>query len=48
VLNDLELSEGRLTINELEMVVLAVASRPELFEDLVVDDGPLVAPAPQD
>ncbi|MGC1239343.1 MAG: cysteine dioxygenase family protein [Acidimicrobiales bacterium] len=38
VLNDLELPDVRLTINELEMVVLAVASRPELFEDLVIDD----------
>jgi hypothetical protein len=38
VLNDLDLSDSRLTINELEMVVLAVASRPELFEDLVIDD----------
>jgi hypothetical protein len=38
LLNDLGLPERRLTIKELESVVLAIASRPELFDDLVVDD----------
>jgi hypothetical protein len=38
LLHELGLPEGRLTIEELESVVLAIASRPELFEDLVVDD----------
>jgi hypothetical protein len=38
VLGDLELSDGRLSIDELKQIVFAIASRPELFEDLVVDD----------
>jgi hypothetical protein len=38
VLEELELSEGRLSIYELERIVLSIAARPELFEDLVVDD----------
>jgi hypothetical protein len=38
LLNDLGLPEGRLTIEELESIVLAIASRSELFDDLVVDD----------
>jgi hypothetical protein len=32
----LELPEGRLTLSDLERVVSSVASRPDLFEDLVV------------
>ncbi len=38
ILGELELSEGRLSIAELERIVLAIASRTELFDDLVVDD----------
>jgi hypothetical protein len=38
LLDGLDLSDGRLTNEELEKVVFAVASRPDLFEDLVVDD----------
>jgi hypothetical protein len=38
VLESLALPEGRLSTGELERVVRAVAARPELFEDLVVDD----------
>lgn len=38
LLDGLELSDSRLTIEELERVVRAVAAKPALFEDLVVDD----------
>jgi hypothetical protein len=38
LLEGLGLPEGRLSTGELESVVRAVAARPELFEDLVVDD----------
>ena len=39
VLAGLELPHGRLSALQLEEVVRAVAARPELFEDLLVDDG---------
>jgi hypothetical protein len=38
VLDNLDLDEGRLSSHDLERVALAVAARPELYEDLVVDD----------
>ncbi len=38
VLGSLDLAEGRLSLDELETVVRAVAARPDLFADLVVDD----------
>jgi hypothetical protein len=38
LLDGLELSDGRLTIGELERIVFAIASKPMLFEDLIVDD----------
>ena len=38
VLDSLDLGEGRLSGHDLERVALAVASRRELYEDLVVDD----------
>jgi mannose-6-phosphate isomerase-like protein (cupin superfamily) len=38
LLDGLELSATRLSIEELERVVQAVAAKPALFEDLVVDD----------
>ncbi len=38
LLNLLELSDGRLSRHELERVVTAVANRPDLYQDLVVDD----------
>jgi hypothetical protein len=38
LLGELDVSDGRLSIDELERIVLAIASRPEFFEDLVVDD----------
>jgi hypothetical protein len=38
LLSDLDLPEGRLTIDDLERVALAVAARAEIFADLVVDD----------
>lgn len=38
VLEGLELSDGRLTTDELERVVRAIAATPVIFEDLVVDD----------
>jgi hypothetical protein len=38
LLHDLDLPEGRLTTKELESVVRVIASRHELFDDLVVDD----------
>ena len=38
LLEELELSGGRLSIAELERIVLAIAASPELFDDLVVDD----------
>jgi Cysteine dioxygenase type I len=39
LLRELDLPEGRLTTEQLELIVTAVARRPELFEDLVDDDG---------
>lgn len=38
IIQGLEVSGGRLSIDELVRIVGAIASRPELFEDLVVDD----------
>ncbi len=39
LLDELELPEGRLSGLQLEEVARRVAARPELFEDLLVDDG---------
>jgi hypothetical protein len=38
VLGGLNIANGRLSERDLERVALAVAARPELYEDLVVDD----------
>jgi len=38
VLDNLDLDHGRLSATDLERVALAIAARPELYEDLVVDD----------
>jgi hypothetical protein len=38
VLEGLGLPEGRLSEEELERAVLAISARPELYEDLIVDD----------
>ena len=38
VLSELDLPDGRLSESELGRVVLSVAARPTIFEDLVVDD----------
>ena len=38
LIESLELPDGRLSESDLERVALAVASRPELFVDLIVDD----------
>ena len=38
LLDQLNLSNGRLSIDELETIVFAVATRPSLYEDLIVDD----------
>ncbi len=38
LLENLDLDEGRLSTHDLERVALAISARPELYEDLVVDD----------
>jgi hypothetical protein len=38
VLGALELPDGRLSERDLERVALAVTARPDLYEDLIVDD----------
>ena len=38
MLSDLALPNGRLTPVQLELVVRAVADRPDLFEDLIIED----------
>jgi hypothetical protein len=39
LLRQLDLPDARLTSEQLERVVTTVAGRPDLFEDLIVDDG---------
>jgi predicted metal-dependent enzyme (double-stranded beta helix superfamily) len=39
LLDDLNLPEGRLSPDQLEDVARLVAQRPDLFEDLLIDDG---------
>jgi hypothetical protein len=39
LLTELDLPDGRLTTEQLERVVKVVAARPELYEDLIVNDG---------
>lgn len=38
-LDSLHLPGGRLSVEDLERVVLAISARPDLYEDLIVDDG---------
>ncbi len=39
LLNDLELPDGRLNLEQLELIVTTIACRPDLYKDLIVDDG---------
>jgi hypothetical protein len=39
LLRELDLPEGRLSPEQLELIVTTVARRPDLYQDLIVDDG---------